>query len=494
MNGQIVEQHRDGWSLPSHIGDARGAYDPMRFVVRLNDEVHAELSSVPVGVGMRAVSGPEALALATYFHETIHWWQHVGSTLGLFLSLSYPLQTHIDHTRLKVILRDVGAVKSLLALNRTNAKPMTRDTEQELNIILNNWHDIEFCRWLALSPERAPEIVNEPYFDSVGHAYNITWANAVVLIRGALDPTHSFLPNPHEWEPAFQEMRDARVEDYYYGSPVRLSPIGARPIFEGQARFCQIQSIHFGSPDTANWSLFDALGMLNSYYTTAFKTFLKILGLPWPASPGGPEVGLFLAICDVSINPTEGFPYPITDFASFRANLDPGLRFIKLCQTAATIPELARVVQRFTLDEYEEVTETLTRRLSWRSPLQACATVRRWEQHPTFRALELEDAAFRFAEQDLPVRLFVARYLDFQRDKLRHPELLVWPGAFMGSREHGLPVETVIDTFARHGPLFVDVPGGEVRPALIAGRDQESIYETFNSFYAYSASYELVRQ
>jgi hypothetical protein len=494
MTAAATDSHQDAWPLPSHVGDARGLYNPMQFVVRLHDDVHAELNTVAPGVGIQSVNPKQALALSTYFHEKIHWWQHVGSTLGLFLSLAYPAQGHVNYTRLKQLLYEVGPVKSLVALNQNTVRQLDNNAQTQLNIILNNWHDIEFCRWLAILPDRAAGIITQPYFDSIGHSYEITWGNVVLLIRGALDPSREFLPEPEDWEAPFADLRSQKVADYFYGStPIRLSSIGARLIFEGQARFSQLQSIHFAWPD-ADWQSFHEIGMLGSDYTAAFRAFLALSGLSWPESPGGPEVALFLAVCDIAINPTEGWPFPIGNYAGFRANVDPGLRFVALSQAVASRKYLSALVRGFTRDEYCEVTETLVRDLGWHSPLAASAKVRSWEAHTTFQQLQKEDAEFRFANRDLPVRLFVARYLDFQRDKLLHPELMVWPGAFMGGREHTLSVATVINTYNRHEPLFVDVPGGEIRPALIAGRDYDAIYETFNTFYAYCATYQLVRQ
>ena len=466
----------------------------MQFVVRLHDRIHDDMSDIPPGIAIQTVTGRQALALSTYFHEKIHWWQHVGSSLGLLLSLAYPAQTHVNVTRLKTILRDVGGVKSLRTFHRLNPRPLTHATNEVLNIILNNWHDIEYCRRLALVPELIEAAARDPYFESLGHAYTITWGNGVLLIGDALDPNRSFIPNPYEWDEPTDQLRKDRVEDYYYGSPVRLSRLGARLIFEGQARFAQLQQLHFNSPETADWKLFDALGMLQDDYTAAFRAFLAAAGRPWPGSAGGPEVGLFLVICDIAINPTEGFPFPVTDFAGWRKNLDPGIRFHRLCVAAAANPHLFETVKHFTRAEYEVVAETLAHALSWPTPLEACARVRSWDQHASFRALEAEDAAFAFVNKDLPVRVFVARFLEFQKDKLRYPELFVWPGVFASSRERHLPIETVIEVLTRHEPLFVAAPDGEIRPTLLIGRDSRAIYDTFNSFYAYTAAYQLVRQ
>ncbi|CDK71709.1 hypothetical protein [Klebsiella pneumoniae IS22] len=43
-----------------------------------------------------------------FFHETIHWWQHVGSVSGIILSLCYPAQIHINHVHLKDLLKKWG--------------------------------------------------------------------------------------------------------------------------------------------------------------------------------------------------------------------------------------------------------------------------------------------------------------------------------------------------------------------------------------------------
>ncbi len=43
-------------------------------------------------------------------------------------------------------------------------------------------------------------------------------------------------------------------------------------------------------------------------------------------------------------------------------------------------------------------------------------------------------------------------------------------------------------------PLFVADIGGEVRPILVKGRSEESIYHTFNSFYAWNSLHDIVRQ
>jgi hypothetical protein len=196
--------HRDGWSLPSATGDARGLYNPLQFVVRLHPDLHEQLQGLPPGVNPpRSFGATQALALSTYYHETIHWWQHVGSTLGLFLSLAYPAQTHINYAYLKKVLELIGPVKSLKTFQVAPPRSITNEAEQQLNIVLNNWHDIEFCRCLTLLPEYARAYLRDRYFECIGHSFHITWASALQLVGAAADPTHSFLPDPRAWDEPF---------------------------------------------------------------------------------------------------------------------------------------------------------------------------------------------------------------------------------------------------------------------------------------------------
>jgi hypothetical protein len=81
LHNQSVE--RPASSVLHSNWKVKGSYHPTRFVLRLRPasrEEHALEEQVQ--------------AFSTYLHETIHWWQYIGSTLGLALTLSHPAQTH----------------------------------------------------------------------------------------------------------------------------------------------------------------------------------------------------------------------------------------------------------------------------------------------------------------------------------------------------------------------------------------------------------------
>ena len=70
--------------------NAHGLYSPFRFVLRLSPETHRRIAALPTGIVTEKLDPADLRAFSTYLHETIHWWQHVGSTAGFLVSLSYP--------------------------------------------------------------------------------------------------------------------------------------------------------------------------------------------------------------------------------------------------------------------------------------------------------------------------------------------------------------------------------------------------------------------
>lgn len=489
--------HHDGWELPADFYEVRGVYHPMQFAVRLHADVQAALSEMERGVySGGGISGEAVLAFGTYFHETIHWWQHVGSTLGLILSLCYPAQAHVNHHILQDLLERIGPVKSLRRYKDAGA-PIDGKTEAGLNIVLNNWHDIEYCRRVALVPEAARDLARAQYFDSIGHWYSVTWAACVAVISVNADPTFTTLPDVLSWDEAFYDLRAREVEGYHRKSRIFLMAVGGRAIFEGQARFSQLQYLHFVSDAHVDWSDFRALGMLSRDYIAAFERFLEFIGEPWPSSVDSAPVALFLAICDIAINPGEGFPFDIRRFDTFIEDTDPGIRFFRLCSAARPRKaELLHAAAMYSREGYIEVAETLSREFGWRSPVESSARVAAWPSSSAEAAeLAAEDATFRFRADDLSVRVFVARFLSFQRDKLQYPEFFVWPGVFVAGQANSAPAQDRAgELFGNYEPLFKVHASGEIRATQIIGRSVPDVLEMFRGFYSWIAYYDLVRQ
>jgi len=501
LREELLSEQNESWVLPPELyscWNARGLYNPLQFVLRLRPDIHKELDSIAPGIKSSSdLTFPLVQAFSTYFHETIHWWQHVGSTYGLLSSLIYPAQAHINKNYLIEILEDIGPYKPILGLDSNLTLIKSDRTRQNINKVLNNWHDIEFFRRLTIDPKKAPSVLNSPYFECQGHSYNMSWSSVLWLIASTFDSEFSVIPDIRLWESEFDKLKKKKVEGYYYGSRVVLSPIGAREIFEGQARISQIQYLFLASGGHLNWKEFSELGMLEGVYKEAFDHFLKIIGAPWPSNPNDPLVGLFLLVCDISINPTDGFPFNIYHFDSFVISVDPGMRFLELSMIIRDkIPNLKSSVQKYSKDEYLEVSEVLCKNLVCHTPHSAAVEFNRWSEiHSPFIKLLEEDESFKFSPENLPVRVFFARFLLFQKDKIKTPEFFCWPGVWTtGVHAGDIELAQSEILFEKHRAIFVDREDGDVYPRTFEEKDEKSVLETFNSFYSWCSIYELTRQ
>jgi hypothetical protein len=136
--------------------DAHGMYETMRFVLRLSPRNHELMKIIEAEAFEPETISSEAIqAYSTYIHETIHWWQHVGSTSGLLFSLSYLAQSHSSMEELREVLATFGPKKSM---KRWTDQVLTKEgvsAQAKLgpaNIAVNNALDVEYYKSYAYDP------------------------------------------------------------------------------------------------------------------------------------------------------------------------------------------------------------------------------------------------------------------------------------------------------------------------------------------------------
>jgi len=488
--------------MPTTSGDlsatlnAHGLYNAFQFVLRLSPAVHQKISELPAGIVSSGEIGFDgAQAFSTYLHETIHWWQHVGSTYGLMRSLSYPTQTHGNFKHLKKLIAEIGFKKSIRELAAKLPGAGEIGTLGGLaNIIVNNHFDFDAFRGFTFNQAAARSAISDPYFECVGHAFEMTYANNILVLAATVDPDFRLLQHPKEWEEPFGVLRQNKEDGFYYGSRIELWPLGAHEILEGQACFGQLQYLAFACGGRLSWDHFRALGMLHGVYVKAFETFLEVAELEWPATLDHPIVGLFLLICDMAINPGAGFPFPLTHCATFITDTDPGTRFTMLSKLVRLkCPGVITAIRNYSRTEYEQVTEQLAAALIVESPLAIASMFSHWAQNDGPLASLMEEyRSFDYGPINFPVRFLFSHFLAFTQDKLTTPEFFCWPGAWMaGTRvsEHG---ETL---FNRHAAPFVDKQDDDgIFPRLYTDRDEKLVKDVFYSFYACNITYDLTNQ
>lgn len=475
----------------------RGRYSTFEFTLRLSPEIHARIARLKGPIRSSAdLEFEDVQAFSTYLHETVHWWQHVGSTFGLIFSLTYPAETHANYGHLKRLGDLIGHKKSIRRLGEQLEGPRSPETPAGLaNIILNNQFDFDAYRRLVFSQAAREKVVQDPLFEAMAHAFSVTYGNVVHQLSGIVDPDYEVLPNPADWNGAIHALRDAKAQGYYYGSPIGVWPVGAREIMEGQARFIQMQYLHFGSGGRIDWDDFRALGWLGfGIYQNAFDLFLTQAGLDWPDSLDHPTVGLFLVICDMALNPGAGFPCPMRYPQTLISDCDPGERFAFLSAAVRrSCPETATMIRTYSFGEYEAVTEALAAALKIDSPLTIARTVASWAKRSAgVEALMREYSTMTFGPLNLPIRVLFSHFIAFLQDKAKRPEVFAWAGAWMA----GIRVDQqIVDLFERHGALFVDTPENRgVFARLRAGQDEKALHAMFEQFFSGAVTYDLVRQ
>ncbi len=491
------EQHE---TLPTFASclNAHGMYETMRFVLRLSPRNHELIDSLKFGQQSVGDISSEALqAYSTYIHETVHWWQHVGSTSGLLLSLSYLGQTHSNMNELHEVIATFGLKKPL---KRWVDEVLLREGHSaqaklaSANIAINNTLDVEYYKLYAHNPKKnAPWLIKQQHFESIGHGYHIAYGQLVGMLSDVIDPEFLVLPSAKHWEDQFARLTQEQCEGFYYGSPVRVPAVGLHAIYEGQARFVQLQflnSTHTKTPSCQDWR---DMGYLSGIYVEAFDQFLALSKSDWPEEINDPIIGLFLLICDLAINPTRGFSLDIESFEDFITDVDVGVRFTRLSLAVANLPHLRNAIRSYSREEYVSVSEQLTAEVGYDHPIAALEAVSLWiDQSPRLDRLMSEHKTFEFEQTNLPVRVFLSHFVSFARDKLLHPEFFCWPGVWMVGERIS---DQTTELWLRHLSLFSD--RGD-KPGVYArnwpDRDEKTVKVMFERFYGIMALYDLTRQ
>lgn len=478
--------------------NVHGMYETMRFVLRLSPRNHELIEHITdQGMPFEDITPETIQAFSTYIHETVHWWQHVGSTSGLLFSLSYLAQCHSSLGELREVVATIGPKKPLKGYTDQVLRAEGNAAQAKLasaNTAVNNALDVEFYKNYAFSPHKSIELMfQQPHFESIGHGYYVVYSQLVGMISEAIDPDCVILPNPQEWNSEIYRLAQERIDGYYHGSPVHLPAVGLQAIYEGQARFVQLQFLSGASGEPISLPQYKEDGLLFGIYIEAFEAFLKLSDSEWPATVDDPLVALFLLVCDLAINPTRGLPIDIADFANFINDVDAGVRFTVLSRGVSNLSHLKQAIVAYSKEEYISISDELTALVGYDHPIVGPNAIRQWTEHaPGLPTLMEEYESFAFARANLPIRVFLSHFVAFYRDKAAHPEFFCWPGVFLAGERASADMRAV---WLRHLSLFSDRGDRQgVYPRRWPNRSEEAVMNTFNQFFGTMALYDLTRQ
>lgn len=501
LKPDLIDPQGDQYRVPLTFAAtlrAHGSYETTRFVLRLSPRNHELMEQIEAeAFGEAPIPWDAVQAYSTYIHETVHWWQHVGSTSGLLLSLSYFSQCHSSLEELRDVLATFGPKKSLKDWTDNILLAEGWSAQGKLasaNIAVNNALDVFYYKSYAFQPRQSIQwMIKQKHFEDIGYSYGIVYGLLMGLVSGSIDPDFEFLPDVNRWDAEMLRLHTEQHQGFCKGSNVILPPLGLHAIYEGQARFIQLDFLNRSRSEPLTCAEWRGEGYLSGIYVEAFESFLKLTETEWPDSLFDPIVPLFLLVCDLSINPTRGMPLDIENFEHFIDDVDVGIRFARMCFTVKSKPYLKSAITELSKDEYIKVSEELTEPCGYDHPLAALSIVKEWvDRYPRVAALMEEHRTFDFGLENLPVRVFLSHYIAMCIDKLENPQFFCWPGAYMAGHVGDFDAKTI---WLRHLSLFSDRAEKDgVYPRKWPSRSEVLVKSSFERFYGSMALYELTQQ
>lgn len=466
--------------------NVKGSYSTMQFVLRLRDDIKTALNKG--GVEFEAIQ-----ATSTSIHENIHWWQHVGSNFGFIYSLSYPAFAHLTKENLEKLISIGIRYKSLIKFDKYYFNREGKNDIPDLNIILNNYHDIEYAKLFALDNKNIYKILNDRrFFLHMGHCYHILWSSTVHTIAATLDRDYKFLPKTNNWVFKFRKLTEKKTQGFFIDSPMGISPIGIKAIYEGQAIFNQMQYLAITLNSDLTLADCENVGMLYGIYSEGFDYFLQITKFTKPVDVLDHVIGLFLFVCDLSINPNNGFPLEIYDYENFITKNDPGLRFSMLANEISKKPDYyLDKVKKYSKESYVTLSKELSESIGCKCPYENIPNFLGWSKEPEVQTILDEEKSLKYSNENLPIRVMFSKYYRFQEDKYKYPNVFCWFGLHGRSGGPELDFEVIDGLYKKHHALFTDDFDGEIKPVIFEGREEANIMESFNTFYNFNILYDL---
>ena len=424
-------------NLPSGPGRSfpAGRFDPLLSLVLLDPAVGGHLDTqkgtLPA-VALEEGGSSAVRAYATSLHETIHWWQHIGSTVGLLSGLTTATQAALCIKYMSDLGKD--APKPLLgALHSGRYKPSREDHPAWL--AARRWREAELGNAFLVNPAQAFARVrsNAFLYESIGHSVAMHHSGVTWYVSQVIDPGGSVFPSADAWIDLYERSRkDRRL--LFEPQELALLPFGARDLFEGQARLSELQYFD-RAVEPRSLAEFKQAGLLEAVYSRCLDYFLKTIESPAPEAVHSPEVNLFLLLCDIAINPSDGYPLAIPETLDLIRDNHPGIRFARLCVVARdNKKELLTLLTRLSHGHYCQAAAILTEPLAWLPPDEVAK--RTHEQYLSTSAGEklLEDRRHgEFGTQDVPIKFVLSEHINFCEWKAGCPHFFCWPGIYLTS-------------------------------------------------------------
>jgi len=350
---------------------------------------------------------------------------------------------------------------------------------------------LEYAKLFALSNKNIIEINKDKrFFLNLGHCYNIFWTSTIHTLSNTIDINYEFLPPTNNWVENFALLENKKVDGFYIDSPLPLTKIGIKAIYEGQAVFNQAIFLEGNLNNDLTYNDFVNNGMFHGVYIEAFEYFLELTNYILPKKVTDPIIGLFLLVCDISINPTNGFPLDIYDFEGFIVKNDPAIRFTLISKFIGENSEYFKnKVIHFSKEEYISISKELSKGIHCECSSEAISEVLKWKKNKSIQELLEEEHKVNYKSENLPIRLLFSKYLRFQEDKFIYPHIFCWIGFHLSNYSENFDIANTLQQ--KHHAIFIDDEDGEIKATIFEGKSKENLLSTFNKFYGANIIYDL---
>ena len=476
----------------SPSGEPLGSFDPYTSVLRLRSDVAAALDHKDGALPDFSVESGESPALqsfSTHLHETLHWWQHVGTTCGFLHSIG-------DAT---IAL----SCSESLRQSQCYRKPLIRALYEQPSFsdsgrsAILQWRDIENGRSVTFDPKRSVALWSSrpERATTVGHSLLSYCSLTMGTLARLFDSECEGLLDPTPWDDAYRAFESDRRVGFDPNILLEI-PLGMVEIAEGQARISEIQHRNL-TQRALSWATVMNDGWLDGIYGRAFNLFLKLTESSEPTSPRDDIVDLFLLICDVALNPSCGYVDNVGPEQEFVLDFHPGARFLRICR--AVLREQLDLTQFSlpSLSGYLEITKRLCEPLGWITPVQVAERgLAMWASSACGSELAHQHLTRGYGSVDLPLRYLVGEHRSYLETKAQIPHVLCWPAWFLILHEEDSEdyAATIDEMLGWHRPPFTADGSEGVSSIEIPRLDEAQVPQFASDYFTTLALYDLVIQ
>ena len=467
-----------------------GQFDPLWGGLLLRDDILKELDYQRGELARSSLEEPGTsviLPFSTHLHEYIHWWQHIGTTSGFIYGLSIPVQALATTAYLIECGRQV--LKPLIH-NVTNKLPV----EHPAWLAILRWSEIEYGATFMLSPRTVIHLLKTAkFYESIGHSMLLLYLNSIAALARIADHNYCGLPPALDWIDLYEHFNRTAKPGF---SPLEIIdvPLGMKELQEAQARLSELQYLDL-SYQSISWAEVKTGEKLSGIYGTALNYYFKHGNLSEPTSVHDPKINLFLVLCDIALNPDEGYPNLISDDGNFVYRTHPGIRFMKLCRILAENQDVLKLLENLSLKSYQAVCEIFCRKAGWATPIEVFERVLTvFAKIDGLEELNSKEDLGDFGEIDVPLWFFLSQHRSFLETKSQVPHFFCWSGSFLCFEENNTEAACAQEVLSWHLPPLMGTLDKGINTANLPQMTEDLQAKFINGYFATQVQYDLVRQ